>query len=60
MFVSCVRASGRGESVWACDIGVLVDADPHNGELPILQPWLRFGSFGAIGMVFVLVSLMIS
>ena len=26
MFVSCVRASGRGEAVWACERGVFVNA----------------------------------
>ncbi len=26
MFVSCVRASGRGEAVWACERGVIVNA----------------------------------
>ena len=26
MFVSCVRASGRGEAVWACEKGVFVNA----------------------------------
>ena len=26
MFASCVRASGRGEAVWACERGVFVNA----------------------------------
>ena len=26
VFVSCVRASGRGEAVWACEGGVIVNA----------------------------------
>ena len=26
VFVSCVRASGRGEAVWACERGVFVNA----------------------------------
>ena len=26
MFVSCVRASGRGEAVWACERGVFLNA----------------------------------
>ena len=32
MFVSCVRASGRGEAVWACEGGVFVNAGPRHGE----------------------------
>ena len=33
MFVSCVRASGRGEAVRACERGVFVNAGPQNGEM---------------------------
>ena len=28
-----MRASGRGEAVWACERGVFVNAGPQNGEM---------------------------
>ena len=33
VFLSCVRASGRGEAVWARERGVFVSAGPQNGEM---------------------------
>ena len=32
MFVSCVRASGRGEAVWACERAVLPNAGAQDGK----------------------------
>ena len=31
--VRVVRASGRGEAVWACERGVFGNAGPQNGEM---------------------------
>ena len=31
--MSCVRASGRGEAVSACERGVFVNAGPQDGEM---------------------------
>ena len=33
VFVSCVRTSGRGEAVFACERGAFVNAVPQNGEM---------------------------
>ena len=33
MFVSCVRASGRGEAVWACEGAMFPNAGAQNGEM---------------------------
>ena len=33
MFVSCVRASGRGEAVWACEGAMFPNAGAQNGKM---------------------------
>ena len=33
MFVSCVRASGRGEAVWACEGAMFSNAGAQNGKM---------------------------
>jgi hypothetical protein len=54
VFVSCVRASGRCEAVWAFERGMFVNAGPRHGEksdsgpavaLAFLMLYARFFGF---------------
>ena len=45
--MSCVRASGRGETVWACENEVFVNVGPNNGEMS------AFSGRGCVLCVFV-------
>ena len=57
VFVSCVRASGRGEAVWACERGVILNAggllsNIFSGRgLALACPWFLLLRFVAIYMV---------
>ena len=58
MFVSCVRASGRGEAVWACERGVILNAGGLHSNissgrgLALACPWFSLLRFVAIFMGF--------
>ena len=47
VFVSRVRASGRGEAAWACERGVFVNAGLQNGEKSsgVGRPFCMFAVF---------------
>ena len=55
--VSCVRASGRGEAVPACERGVFVNAGPYNSEMFTSGRGLVFRVFAAICIGVMLFSL---
>ena len=58
MFVSCVRASGRGEAVWACERGVILNAGGLRSNissgrgLGLASAWFLLLRFVAIYMGF--------
>ena len=51
VFVSCVRASGRGEAVWVCERGVFVNAGAQNGERYYAGNGFTFYVFAALCIV---------
>ena len=54
VFVSCVRASGRGEAVWACERGVFVNAGGLHSNISsgLVCPWVSLFVFVAMLMGF--------
>ena len=52
-----MRASGRGEAVWACDRGVFVTAGAQNGEKSFGVGCFGFCFFVVICMRFLFLSL---
>ena len=52
VFVSCVRASGRGEAVWACERGVFVNAGGLHSNISSSGRGFLFCVFDAMLMGF--------
>ena len=48
--MSCVRPSGRGEAVLACEMGVFVKVGPQNGEMCDTGRGCSFRVFAEISM----------